>query len=245
MGNTVASWMYGGHVMRVFRALREIQVGSGDRSSGKVTFSAETLVSEDGEEGVATVHVGETRSGWALPGGGEIPLPPPAPEGVNVWDLADPCIADVDTDGAPLSLECLLDGAAESQGGDATGALPVGWLVVLDGPAKGRSFIVRATLSQIGKGAFQHIRLDVGDPDIARTNHATLIYDPDANTVTLGRGGPNHELSINGADVGTSARILDGDEICVGRTRLRYVALCNERFRWGLDTAPGDDDDLL
>jgi hypothetical protein len=67
-----------------------------------------------------------------------------------------------------------LVGPAETESDDPV----VGWLVVVQGPGRGRSLEIGAGANSIGRAPGQKLCLDFGDMRISRERHAVLVYDP-------------------------------------------------------------------
>jgi hypothetical protein len=108
----------------------------------------------------------------------------------------------------------------------------VGWLVVVKGPGRGEAVSLGYGFNSIGRDPSQRVRLDFGDSQISRLNHAKLFYDPKSRKfmMTLGE-------SINPTYVRTEAllaptEIKSGDRIAMGQTELLFTALCGENFEW-------------
>lgn len=124
----------------------------------------------------------------------------------------------------------------------ATAAMkcPVGWLVIVDGPGLGNSFALSSGLSMIGRGTDQTIALDFGDNSISRENHASIAYDEEENTVLIGHGGKSNLVRLNGKPLLTTTELSNADHIRIGKTTLRYVALCGPDFSWPAATDDAD-----
>ncbi|GFE64454.1 FHA domain-containing protein [Litoreibacter roseus] len=119
---------------------------------------------------------------------------------------------------------------------------PVGWIIVADGPGRGESYALLAGMSQIGRGEDQAVQLDFGDTSISRTNHAAIAYDPMDHKFHLGHGGKSNLVRLNGKPLLSTEELSNGDEIVIGETTLRLVALCGPDFNWETDKTEGDDD---
>lgn len=118
---------------------------------------------------------------------------------------------------------------------------PAGWLVVVDGPGRGAFFAVTTSVSSIGRGADQAISLNFGDASISRQSHAAIAYDAEQNRFFLGHGNKSNIVRRNGMPVLATEELFDGDVIRIGKTSLRFVALCGEGFTWGdLGAEDGD-----
>ena len=109
---------------------------------------------------------------------------------------------------------------------------PVGWVVVTDGPGEGESFALTGGAVQIGRGEDQGICLDFGDPSISRENHAAIAYNHEDNNFVLAQGGKSNLVRLNGKPVLSNETLNNGDDLKVGQTTLRFVALCGDGFRW-------------
>ena len=124
---------------------------------------------------------------------------------------------------------------------------PVALVMVTKGPGLGESFAIKSGMSQIGRGDDQAVRLDFGDMAISRSNHAAIVYDPTKHTFLLGHGGKSNVVRLNGKPVVSTGDLLNGDEIEIGETRLRFIALCSKEFNWDDqdgDQTDEDDDDM-
>lgn len=120
-----------------------------------------------------------------------------------------------------------------SAGASAAPAMfPSGWIVVVDGPGRGASFDLHVGVSQIGRGEDQAVRLDFGDTSISRNNHAAVAYDDEQGKFFLGHGGKSNLVRLNGMPVLSTEEMSNGDEIRIGETTLKFVALCGEGFTW-------------
>jgi hypothetical protein len=109
---------------------------------------------------------------------------------------------------------------------------PVGWLVVVDGPGRGASFPLLNGVSQVGRNEDQAVQLDFGDTTISRANHAAIAFDEESRDFFIGHGGKSNLVRLNGKPLLSTETLKHGDEIRVGETTLRLVALCSESFSW-------------
>ncbi|MEM9969775.1 MAG: FHA domain-containing protein, partial [Pseudomonadota bacterium] len=121
---------------------------------------------------------------------------------------------------------------------------PVGVVMVTKGPGLGESFVIKAGMSQIGRGEDQAIQLDFGDNAISRENHAAVVYDPKEHTFLLGHGGKSNIVRLNGKPVVSTNNLKSNDVIAIGETEMRFVALCSKKFNWEIaEVEEGTDDD--
>lgn len=114
---------------------------------------------------------------------------------------------------------------------------PVGWIAVITGPGRGATFALGSGVSTIGRAVGQSVQLDFGDTSISRENHAALAYDPETRGFYLGHGGKANLVRLNGKPVLSTETLHTGDEIRIGETCLRFVALCGDSFDWGAGVA--------
>ncbi|WP_298633763.1 FHA domain-containing protein [uncultured Umboniibacter sp.] len=108
---------------------------------------------------------------------------------------------------------------------------PVGWLVVTDGPGKGEVATIGYGQNSVGRSGAR-INLNFGDGGISRESHITVIYDPNARAFYVGPGTGKSLGYLNGSPILTPVAMAGGDELTLGATSLRFVALCNEGFGW-------------
>lgn len=110
----------------------------------------------------------------------------------------------------------------------------VGWLVIIEGPGKGRSLELGTGANTVGRNATQKIALDFGDHEIHREKHAIVVFDPRSKRFFL-QGSPDaRNLTYLGDDlVLVPTELKGGETIIVGRTQLRFVPFCGPHFGWG------------
>ena len=87
-------------------------------------------------------------------------------------------------------------------------------------------------MNAIGRGASSRVRLDFGDDNISRANHARLAYDPRERRWLLSHGAGSNLTYLNGELVMSSVEIESGAEIQIGETSLRFQAFCSKEFDW-------------
>ncbi|MEE4118985.1 MAG: FHA domain-containing protein [Paracoccaceae bacterium] len=126
----------------------------------------------------------------------------------------------------------------------ATGAgrgpdFPVGWLVVVGGAGRGASFALTSGVATLGRGEDQTVRLDFGDTAISRQGHASIVFDDETGRFFLGAGSRTNLVRRNGRPVLATEEVAGGDEIRLGETTLRLVALCGDGFSWSDGAADG------
>ena len=109
---------------------------------------------------------------------------------------------------------------------------PVGWLVVVRGPGKGRVVTLGNGMNVIGRGAPARARIDFGDESVSRTNHARVVYEPRQRRYLLSHGDGSNLTYLNREVVMTPVPIESGAMIEIGETTLRFQAFCSKDFDW-------------
>ncbi len=132
--------------------------------------------------------------------------------------------------------------AAREGSGPAATDFPVGWIVVTEGPGRGKCFTLFNGVSNIGRGEDQAVRLDFGDTSISRNNHAAVAFDIEQSKFFLGHGGKSNLVRLNGKPVLSTEEMSEGDEIRIGETTLKFVALCGPEFSWTNEDNNTQDD---
>lgn len=108
----------------------------------------------------------------------------------------------------------------------------VGWLVIIEGPGKGRSLELGVGANAIGRDKGQKVKLDFGDSHISREKHALIVHDPKSMRFFL-QSGDARNLTYLGEEVVLNPVQLTGREIIVvGETRLMFVPFCGPDFGW-------------
>ena len=126
-------------------------------------------------------------------------------------------------------------------GGEAGMADPVvGWLVVVDGPGRGFSVRLGNGQNSIGRGETSRLRLNFGDRKISRNDHAVLTYDPRGNRFYIQQGKGVNLVYLDESPVLSPTPLPPGSRITLGDTTLRFVAFCDDEFRWSDQEEPGE-----
>lgn len=127
----------------------------------------------------------------------------------------------------------------------SSGYRPVtGWLVVVDGPGKGKSFSLYPGVNSIGRSQTtgegaqrreQEVSLDFGpksDLEIAREGQAKLTYADKTNAFYIQHGGGNNLTYLNDQPVLEVKNLSPYDQITMGKTTLVFVPFCSDKFTW-------------
>jgi hypothetical protein len=121
----------------------------------------------------------------------------------------------------------------------------VGWLVCNEGANQGRDYRIRSGYNVIGRDTKNQICI-AGDEAISRENHARIFYDPKDASFHVIAGEGRSGVYVNGRAVLQPAALKAYDILEIGASKLVFVPLCGERFRWDLvapsaDAKPGQD----
>lgn len=108
----------------------------------------------------------------------------------------------------------------------------VGWLVVVKGPGRGVSRTIVTGRNSLGSGADEDIRIDFGDAAIAQHGHLYIVYDEEAREFVVEDGKQKVVVRLNGKLLTETMPIGHGDELRIGATTFRFVALCGPDFDW-------------
>ena len=108
----------------------------------------------------------------------------------------------------------------------------VGWLVIVEGPGKGRAMQLGYGSNSIGRGETDRINLNFGDDQISRGGHAVVTYDPRARKFYVQHGGGTNLTYLNDQPVLIPIELPAQSHILIGNTVLRFVPLCGDAFDW-------------
>lgn len=107
----------------------------------------------------------------------------------------------------------------------------VGWLVGLNGEVFGEGFPLVTGRNYIGRGSDMDVVLR-GDPSVSRNKHAVIIYDPRSRQFLI-QPGESKELFYMDEKLVLDTQVMNsGCELCIGETKLRFIAFCGEDFSW-------------
>lgn len=108
----------------------------------------------------------------------------------------------------------------------------VGWLVVVKGPGRGASRTIVTGRNSLGSGPDEDIRIDFGDAAIAPHGHLYIVYDEEAREFVVEDGKQKVVVRLNGKLLTETMPIGHGDDLRIGATTFRFVALCGPDFDW-------------
>ena len=106
-----------------------------------------------------------------------------------------------------------------------------GWLVVISDNNKGRSYNITFGFNTLGRTINNHIVLDF-DNSISREKHASIIYDYANNRFFIKHEDGKYLTYLNDEVILETKELKAYDIIKIGNTKLLFVPLCNEQFKW-------------
>lgn len=107
----------------------------------------------------------------------------------------------------------------------------VGFLVCIEGPHKGADYKLCAGRNFIGRAAAMDISL-ADDDTVSRESHALVTYDAKHNRFSLSPGQGRGITYCNDEQVEMVLPLTAYDIIEVGKSKLIFLPLCGEKFRW-------------
>jgi hypothetical protein len=107
----------------------------------------------------------------------------------------------------------------------------VGWLICIEGTDRGRDYRLRNERNFIGRSERMNVCI-TGDPTISRENHAIISYNPRNNSYKVSPGENRGLVYLNNEEVDIPKELKPYDKIELGQTKLIFVPLCGERFKW-------------
>jgi len=119
-----------------------------------------------------------------------------------------------------------------SVSGDFSAEPVVGWLVVVEGPGKGRSLTLGYGMNSIGRAAEERVSLNFGDEEVTRHAHAMLTYDSKGRKFYIQHGGGTNLTYVGDRPVLQPLEITGRETIGIGNTKLCFVPLCGPDFEW-------------
>ena len=105
------------------------------------------------------------------------------------------------------------------------------FLVCIDGPMTGASFVFQEKRAIIGRQKNYEIAL-FRDNSVSRSPHAILSYDKDAIRYTVSCGDADKRVMVNGAFINGETELKLYDVIGVGQSRLMFIPVCSDKFAW-------------
>lgn len=107
----------------------------------------------------------------------------------------------------------------------------VGWLVCVEGPEVGKDYRLFGRINSIGRAEGNDVVL-AQEHTVSQKNHVRLAYDARHNNFQLIPGEGTNVTYLNDEPLYVPQKLNAYDVLEMGATKLIFVPLCNERFRW-------------
>lgn len=114
----------------------------------------------------------------------------------------------------------------------------VGWLVCVEGPEVGKDYRLYGRINTIGRAEDNDVVL-AQEHTVSQKNHVRLAYDAKHNNYQLIPGDGSNVTYLNDEPLYVPQRLNAYDVLEMGETKLIFVPLCNDRFRWPTSKAGG------
>lgn len=111
----------------------------------------------------------------------------------------------------------------------------VGWLVALNGAARGEAFPVRMGRNVIGRDRRSDITIN---DDQASSHHADLVFRPEERRFILMDHNSTNGTYVNESEIEPRRDLAPKDIVRIGSHRMLFTPLCHDGFHW-------DDEGLL
>jgi hypothetical protein len=105
----------------------------------------------------------------------------------------------------------------------------VGWLIGLNGSARGEAYSVRIGRNVIGRDRRSDI---VINDDQASSHHADLVFRPEERRFILMDHNSTNGTYVNEVEIEPRRDLLPKDVVRIGSHRLLFMPLCDEGFFW-------------
>ena len=105
----------------------------------------------------------------------------------------------------------------------------VGWLIGLNGAARGESYPVRIGRNVLGRDRRSDIV--IGD-DQASSHHADLVFRPEERRFILMDHNSTNGTYVNDLEIEPRRDLVANDVVRIGSHKFLFTPLCNEGFYW-------------
>ena len=158
------------------------------------------------------------------------------PDATRIIRRDDPAAKPAEPDGKTVLVRRSSGSAAAGAAG-AADDLPegpvVGWLVVVEGPGRGKSVTLGYGMNPIGREPGNRVVLPFGDMQISRSKHATVTYDPRGRKFFIQHGESSNLTYVGELPVLSPVELKSGEIIRLGDTTvLKFIPLCGDDFNW-------------
>lgn len=161
----------------------------------------------------------------AAPGGYETPIPPTGGRDATIGATVMP-------EAIRRRMEQERDNRTVGEFKRKLGYEPVvGWLVCVEGPEVGKDYRLFGRINSIGRAEGNDVVL-AQEHTVSQKNHVRLAYDAKHNNFQLIPGEGTNVTYLNDEPLYVPQKLNAYDVLEMGDTKLIFVPLCSERFRW-------------
>lgn len=107
-----------------------------------------------------------------------------------------------------------------------------GWLVVRQGPGRGRALTLGYGMHALGRADDQRLSLPFGDQGISRERHLVVTYDGRGRRFYVSPGAGSGLAYLDGQPILQSQPLESGGVLALGGTELVFVPFCGAGFDW-------------
>jgi FHA domain len=105
----------------------------------------------------------------------------------------------------------------------------VGWLIGLNGVARGEAYAVRIGRNVIGRDRRSDIAID---DDQASSHHADLVFRPEERRFILMDHNSTNGTYVNEVEIEPRRDLIEKDVVRIGSHKFLFMPLCDEGFFW-------------
>jgi hypothetical protein len=105
----------------------------------------------------------------------------------------------------------------------------VGWLIGLNGSARGEAYSVRIGRNVIGRDRRSDISIN---DDQASSHHADLVFRPEERRFILMDHNSTNGTYVNEVEIEPRRDLLPKDVVRIGSQKFLFMPLCDEGFFW-------------
>lgn len=116
----------------------------------------------------------------------------------------------------------------------------VGWLVCVEGPEVGKDYRLFGRINTIGRSEDNDVVL-AQEHTVSQKNHVRLAYDSKHNSYQLIPGDGSNLTYLNDEPLYSHTSLKAYDVLELGDTKLIFVPLCTDQFRWPTTKAGGTE----
>lgn len=106
-----------------------------------------------------------------------------------------------------------------------------GWLVCIEGAAKGKDYRLHEEYNYIGRSSKMDVCIKE-DATVSRENHAIIAYDTLEKIFYFAPCSGGSIVRVNGKAVLSNTELKAYDKIQIGKSTFMFVPLCGENFVW-------------